>query len=178
MTKADLDESGRAAIDFGKITFTKVGTYEYEVYEEEPRGPRQGRRHTDRIKVTVVVTVDKDGKFSAAVAKEAKTTFTNTYDVTPSESSVTDQIKVSKALTGRDMAEGEFSFELVEGEGDAAKVVAEGTNGEDGNVVLSKVTYKAAGTHIYTLPRGQRRQHRKGHDLRSRDLYRDDDRGG
>lgn len=156
VTKVDLDESGRAAIDFGKITFTKVGTYEYEVYEEEPEGTadhvKDGVTYsTDRIKVTVVVTVDKDGKFSAAVTKPEKTTFTNTYDVTPSESSVTDQIKVSKALTGRDMAEGEFSFELVEGEGDAAKVVAEGTNGEDGNVVLSKVTYKAAGTHIYTL---------------------------
>ena len=156
VTKADLDESGRAAIDFGKITFTKVGTYEYEVYEEEPEGTadhvKDGVTYsTDRIKVTVVVTVDKDGKFSAAVTKPEKTTFTNTYDVTPSESSVTDQIKVSKALTGRDMAEGEFSFELVEGEGGAAKVVAEGTNGEDGNVVLSKVTYKAAGTHIYTL---------------------------
>ena len=51
-------------------------------------------------------------------------TFTNTYNVTPAETSVTDQITATKSLTGRDLKDGEFSFELVEGEDEDAKVVA------------------------------------------------------
>lgn len=78
--------------------------------------------------------------------------FTNTYVVNPTPSSVTDQIKVSKKLKGRDLAEGEFEFQLVEIAADGSEsVAATGKNAADGTVVLSPVTYTALGTHSYEL---------------------------
>lgn len=78
--------------------------------------------------------------------------FTNTYGVNPTPSSVTDQIKVSKKLKGRDLAEGEFEFQLVELAADGSEsVAATGRNAADGTVALSPVTYTAPGTHSYEL---------------------------
>lgn len=78
--------------------------------------------------------------------------FTNTYGVNPTPSSVTDQIKVSKKLKGRDLAEGEFEFQLVELAADGSEsVAATGRNAADGTVALSPVTYIAPGTHSYEL---------------------------
>ena len=78
--------------------------------------------------------------------------FTNTYGVNPTPSSVTDQIKVNKKLKGRDLAEGEFEFQLVELASDGNEsVAATGKNAADGTVTLSPVTYTAPGTHSYEL---------------------------
>lgn len=78
--------------------------------------------------------------------------FTNTYVVNPTPSSVTDQIKVSKKLKGRDLAEGEFEFQLVEIAADGSEsVAATGKNAADGTVALSPVTYTAPGTHSHEL---------------------------
>lgn len=78
--------------------------------------------------------------------------FTNTYGVNPTPSSVTDQIKASKKLKGRDLAEGEFEFQLVEIAADGGEsVAATGRNAADGTVALGPVTYTAPGTHSYEL---------------------------
>ena len=78
--------------------------------------------------------------------------FTNTYGVNPTPSSVTDQIKVSKKLKGRDLVEGEFEFQLVELAADGSEsIAATGGNAADGTVALSPVTYTAPGTHSYEL---------------------------
>ena len=78
--------------------------------------------------------------------------FTNTYGVGPTPSSVTDQVKVSKKLKGRDLAEGEFEFQLVEISADGSESVkATGKNAADGTVALDPVTYTAPGTHSYEL---------------------------
>lgn len=78
--------------------------------------------------------------------------FTNTYDVNPTPSSVTDQIKVNKKLKGRDLAEGEFEFQLVELAADGSEsVAATGKNAADGTVALSPITYTAPGMHSYKL---------------------------
>lgn len=78
--------------------------------------------------------------------------FTNTYGVNPTPSSVTDRIAVSKKLKGRDLAEGEFEFQLVEIAADGSEsVAATGRNAADGTVTLSPVTYTAPGTHGYEL---------------------------
>lgn len=78
--------------------------------------------------------------------------FTNTYGVNPTPSSVTDQIKVSKKLKGRDLVEGEFEFQLVEIAADGSEsIAATGRNAADGTVALSPVTYTAPGTHGYEL---------------------------
>lgn len=78
--------------------------------------------------------------------------FTNTYGVNPTPSSVTDQIKLGKKLKGRDLAEGEFEFQLVEIAADGSEsVAAAGRNAADGTVALGPVTYTAPGTHSYEL---------------------------
>lgn len=100
--------------------------------------------------VSFKVTDDGNGKLTVerqGSASDPAFAFTNTYSVQPTDSSVTDQVTVTKQLTGRDMAAGEFAFELLEGN----DVVATGTNGADGSVALSPITYTEPGTHSYTL---------------------------
>lgn len=100
--------------------------------------------------VSFKVTDDGAGKLTVERQGDAATpafSFANTYTVEPANSSVTDQVTVTKTLTGRDMAAGEFAFELLE-RGD---VVAIGVNAADGTVTLSAVKYTYPGTHRYTL---------------------------
>ena len=74
-------------------------------------------------------------------------TFTNSYSVTPTTSSVADQIKVHKTLTGRTLDANEFTFELIED----GRVVATGTNDASGKVTLSGIEYTSPGIHNYTI---------------------------
>lgn len=100
--------------------------------------------------VSFKVTDDGAGKLTVERQGDAATpafAFANTYTVEPANSSVTDQVTVTKTLTGRDMAAGEFAFELLEGE----DVVATGANAADGSVTLSAVKYTQPGTYRYTL---------------------------
>ena len=100
--------------------------------------------------VSFKVTDDGAGKLTVerqGVAATPAFSFANTYTVEPANSSVTDQVTVTKTLTGRDMAAGEFAFELLEGE----DVVATGANAADGSVTLNAVKYTQPGTHRYTL---------------------------
>ena len=149
-------------VDFGKITFTLDGlnkalgekpekrehTFTYTVTES---GEVAGVTNDAKLSREVSFTVTDDGKGKLSVSPNpdgnAAFTFTNTYNVTPIKSRVTDQIKATKALTGRALEKGEFSFELVEGD----KVVAKGTNAADGKITMSKVTYDKPGKHTYTL---------------------------
>lgn len=78
--------------------------------------------------------------------------FTNTYGVGPAPSTVTDQIKVSKKLKGRDLVEGEFEFQLIEINADGSESIAvTGKNAADGTVALNPITYTAPGSHSYEL---------------------------
>ncbi len=100
--------------------------------------------------VRVKVTDDGQGNLTAElVGEEGKPafTFTNSYDATPVTTSVTDQIDVTKQLTGRDMEAGEFSFELLDGQ----DAVATGANDASGSVTMGAVTYTKPGTYGYTL---------------------------
>lgn len=101
---------------------------------------------------TVSFKVTDNGKGELTVERVGDETkpmfeFTNAYSVTPVDSSVTDQIPVSKSLVGRDLVEGEFLFELVEN----GQVVARGANDAAGNVAMSAVMYTTAGKHDYVL---------------------------
>ena len=101
---------------------------------------------------TVSFKVTDNGKGELTVERVGDETkpmfeFTNAYSVTPVDSSVTDQIAVSKSLVGRTLVEGEFLFELVEND----QIVAQGTNDAEGNVAMSAVRYTTAGEHDYVL---------------------------
>ena len=163
---ASVHNDADGKVDFGKITFTlddlnkalgekpekREHTFTYTVTES---GKVAGVTNDAKPPRTVSFTVTDDSKGKLSVSRNpdgnAAFTFTNTYNVTPVETSVTDQITATKVLTGRDMAEGEFSFELVEGEGKDAKVVATGKNAAEGKITMSPIEYTAAGKHAYTL---------------------------
>lgn len=123
-------------------------TFTYKVTES---GSADGvTNDTETKTVSFKVTDRGDGKLTVerlGAASDPAFAFTNTYSVQPTDSSVTDQVKVTKQLTGRDMAAGEFAFELLEG----SNVVATGTNSADGSVALSPITYTKPGTHSYML---------------------------
>lgn len=153
-------------VDFGKITFTldhlnnalgekpekREHTFTYTVTES---GEVAGVTNDDKPSRTISFTVTDDGKGKLSVSHkpdgDVAFTFTNTYNVKPVETSVTDQITAKKVLDGRDLKDGEFSFELVEGEGKDAKVVATGTNDAKGNISMGAVKYDKPGKHTYTL---------------------------
>lgn len=97
--------------------------------------------------VSFKVTDNGKGELTVERVGDAMFEFTNAYSVTPVDSSVTDQIPVSKSLVGRELVEGEFLFELVEN----GQVVARGTNDAEGNVDMSAVMYTTAGEHDYVL---------------------------
>lgn len=139
-------------IVMGKITYDKPGTYTYKLREKLPNeaGLSNGITY-DKTSYTIKTSVidNGDGTLKVTHTLEGPETarFENKYNTAPNKSSVTDQITATKTLTGRDLKEGEFSFELVEGN----DVVARGTNAADGKITMGKITYTEAGTHTYTL---------------------------
>ena len=155
VTNADLDK-GKAAINFGKITYAEPGKYTYEVREKNAGQTIDGITYSKNVaKITVTVTPNKKGELSAEVKvawSEADVTeFRNTYATNPVESSVTDQIAVTKVLTGRDLTAGEFSFELREVKGEDSELIETVKNAADGNVTFSPIKYTEIGQHTYTL---------------------------
>ncbi len=159
-TTAKNDAAGN--VDFGNITFgldllkdvnpvadgSRSKTFEYKVTES---GSAAGvTNDTDKTKTfKITLKDDGNGQLTATCnpAEGPKFTFTNTYTVGELPSSITDQIKIDKQLTGRDLKKGEFSFELLEN----GKVVATGSNDASGNVTFEKIRYTKPGHHTYTV---------------------------
>lgn len=172
VTEATNDAAGN--VELGRVTFRqpsdlddveidggglRTKTFAYRVSES---GSVDGVVNDAAATRTFTVKVVEDTNAGTLVAEvlpaegtpEGKGAFefTNTYGVNPTPSSVTDQIKVNKKLKGRDLAEGEFEFQLVEIAADGSEsVAATGKNAADGTVALSPVTYTAPGTHGYEL---------------------------
>ena len=100
----------------------------------------------------VTVTDNGDGTITASSSEipGAQFSYTNTYSVTPLDpTSPTDgAVTITKELTGRDMTEGEFHFVMTDSQG---QTVAEGTNGAEGSVTLSGVSFDTPGTYNYDI---------------------------
>lgn len=156
VTKDDLDDKGKAVIDFGTIKYTEPGTYVYRVSEKNAGTTVDGIAYSKNVaEVTVTVTPNKRGELSAAVkvtwSEADETEFKNVYTAEPVESSVTDKIDVTKSLTGRDLTVGEFSFELREIKDEDSELIETVKNAADGKVTFSAIKYTEIGQHIYTL---------------------------
>ena len=136
------------------VTYTAAGEHTYTLRETKAGATENGITYST-AEYTIVTIVKDNGDGTLSVEHELqnvdKATFENAYTVTPKSFSVTDRITATKVLTGRDLKEGEFSFELVEGEGEDAKVVATGKNAADGKITMSAVKYDKPGKHTYTL---------------------------
>lgn len=159
-TTATNDAAGN--VDFDNITFnldllkgetpekdgSRSKTFEYKVTES---GSAAGvTNDTDKTK-TFKITLKDDGNGHLTATCDPKEgpkfTFTNTYSVGELPSSITDQIKIDKQLTGRDLKKGEFTFELLED----GEVIDTGSNDAGGNVTFDKITYTQPGQHTYTV---------------------------
>lgn len=156
VTKDDLDDKGKAVIDFGTIKYTEPGTYVYRVSEKNAGTTVDGIAYSKNVaEVTVTVTPNKRGELSAAVkvtwSEADETEFKNVYTAEPVESSVTDKIDVTKSLTGRDLTAGEFSFELREIKGEDSELIETVKNAADGKVTFSAIKYTEIGQHTYML---------------------------
>ena len=136
------------------VTYTAAGEHTYTLRETKAGATENGITYST-AEYTIVTIVKDNGDGTLSVEHELqnvdKATFENAYTVTPKSFSVTDRITATKVLTGRDLKEGEFSFELVEGKGKDAKVVATGKNAADGKITMSAVKYDKPGKHTYTL---------------------------
>lgn len=156
VTKDDLDDEGKAVIDFGTIKYTEPGTYVYRVSEKNAGTTVDGIAYSKNVaEVTVTVAPNKRGELSAAVkvtwSEADETEFKNVYTAEPVESSVTDKIDVTKSLTGRDLTVGEFSFELREIKDEDSELIETVKNAADGKVTFSAIKYTEIGQHTYKL---------------------------
>ena len=152
----DDQHEGKAAINFGTIEYAEPGTYVYKVSEKNAGTTVDGIAYSKNVaEITVTVTPNKKGELSADVkvtwSEADETEFKNVYTAEPVESSVTDKIDVTKSLTGRDLAAGEFSFELAEIVDKEFKPVETVTNDANGKVTFNPIKYTEIGQHTYRL---------------------------
>lgn len=137
-------------VSFGDIKFTKDDlagemskTFTYTITES---GSKAGvNNDSDKKSFTVTVTDNGDGTMSAKTSKIAP--FVNTYSANSVSYSVSNDVKVSKKLSGRDLKDDDFTFELVD---EAGNQVATATN-QGGTVTFPSVDYTKPGEYKYTV---------------------------
>ena len=132
------------AFTFKAISYTATGSHAYQV--KEVAGQDGTITYSDAVlDVTVDVTDDGSGQLTATANKTAADlTFTNTYTPTATTATITG----TKALTGRDLAEGEFSFDLKDADGNVVQTVQ---NGADGTFGFAPLQLDKVGTYVYTV---------------------------
>ena len=152
-SKTATATKGHADISFGEIAYDKPGTYVYKVSEKYAGTTVHGIAYSKNVaEFTVTVKPNAKGELEASVKKTSgEAEFKNTYTANPAESSVTDQITVTKVLTGRDLTAGEFSFELREVKGEDSELIETVVNAVDGKVTFKPIKYTEIGQHTYTL---------------------------
>lgn len=132
------------AFTFKAISYTATGSHAYQV--KEVAGQDGTITYSDAVlDVTVSATDDGSGQLTATANKTAADlTFTNTYTPTATTATITG----TKALTGRDLAEGEFSFDLKDADGNVVQTVQ---NGADGTFGFAPLQLDKVGTYVYTV---------------------------
>ena len=132
------------AFTFKAISYTATGSHAYQV--KEVTGQDGTITYSDAVlDVTVNVTDDGSGQLTATANKTAADlTFTNTYTPTATTATITG----TKALTGRDLAEGEFFFDLKDADGNVVQTVQ---NGADGTFGFAPLQLDKVGTYVYTV---------------------------
>nr|WP_230311001.1 FctA domain-containing protein [Streptococcus salivarius] len=145
------NKNGKAT--FSKLSFNKVGTYKYTITETAGSDTNVDY---DAMTVTMTVTVTENSKgdLQASVkysgtggfASSADDKVFNNYVVAP----VKTKFDFSKALAGRELKAGEFSFVLKDSTG---KVLQTKTNTKEGVVAFDDLTFDntQVGTHKYTV---------------------------
>lgn len=145
-TGQEIDRTTNAGIafTFKAISYTATGSHTYQV--KEVAGQDGTITYSDAVlDVTVSVTDDGSGQLTATANKTAADlTFTNIYTPTATTATITG----TKALTGRDLAEGEFSFDLKDADGNVVQTVQ---NGADGTFGFAPLQLDKVGAYVYTV---------------------------
>ncbi|MDO4647360.1 MAG: FctA domain-containing protein [Eubacteriales bacterium] len=142
----------------GSITFDEIsyelnenkndlGTHTYTISEVN-NGIDGVSYDSNLATITVEVTDNENGTLNAAITGTQHTTFTNAYEATGEVS-----FSGTKTLKGKDLAAGEFTFVLKEGE----TVLETVTNDGSGNINFKTLAYVVnaeksdLGEHTYTI---------------------------
>lgn len=141
-------------VELPAVTFTEPGDFAYTLREET--GDAAGVTYDNRA-YSLRAHVADNGDGTLAVtwtygsddAKELKAEFKNEYAVAPR----TITFNAAKVLTGRELREGEFSFQLYDGAGALLQTVKNGAPVEGGYapVVFDEVTIDRAGAYDFRI---------------------------
>ena len=143
------------SIDFGAITFTQPGTFVYEI--TEVNGGETGFIYdSSAYKVTVVVTDNSEGLLYANYTIEKngmasnEIVFRNLFTPTAYTYDIDLEIGINKTLDGRELAEGEFEFVLINAiSGEQIGEAVE--NSADGKINFPELTLSEVGTYHYKV---------------------------
>lgn len=140
--ETSVTNTADGSITFGTITFSKTGTYLYDVVEDTsvlPEGVSAVTRDPQRVEVKV--TLGDDGALKAETAGELK--FVNTYSAKPTSVS----LKATKVLKGAQLTDGAFTFKLLNND----EVMDSVTNDAEGNIAFKELTLDKAGTYTFKI---------------------------
>ena len=137
----ETEADGGAAVQ----TAGRTKVFTYTISESGELAGVTNEEGTKTVEVTV--TDMGGGELTAVVTNVTEGTqdgsdftFTNTYNVTPEESTPTGDgegcVTITKTLDGRSLNEGEFTFQMTDAEG---------------NVELSGIIFEKPGTYSYTI---------------------------
>ncbi|WP_415980125.1 Spy0128 family protein [Faecalicoccus pleomorphus] len=148
VSEATNDADGNVV--FAPITFDKAGTYQYSISEFNT-GVLGMNYDTSVYNAVAIVTDQGDGtlKVEWTVTKDQKAVdsivFKNTYAPI---SSANVQLGAIKKLEGKELSDGQFTFELKDEEGN---VVSKVTNNEKGMINFAPIDFDKAGNYSYTI---------------------------
>lgn len=140
--ETSVTNAADGSITFGTITFSKTGTYLYDVVEDTsvlPEGVSAVTRDPQRVEAKV--TLGDDGALEAETVGELK--FVNTYSAKPASVS----LKATKVLKGAQLTDGAFTFELLNND----EVMDSVTNDAEGNIAFKELTLDKAGTYTFKI---------------------------
>ncbi|WP_174721152.1 Spy0128 family protein [Streptococcus periodonticum] len=139
---AKNDAQGK--VQFQAINYDKAGEYHYTITEKN-NGLTGVTYDSSKVKVTVKVTDDGKGKLSTTVTYDGgKKNFKNTF--IPKE--ITVPLQVTKALTGRNLQDDEFEFELYDGQNKLLQTVK---NKADGTIPFTALKFTKTGLYNYLI---------------------------
>lgn len=145
-TNAAAADGEAGAVTFAPITFTEQGTYEFTL--EEQAGADNVGVGYDLDTYTITANVTDNGVGGLEVTWRAngmgdskEIDFQNTYEAAPASMG----FGATKVLTGRDLTDGEFSFQVTDETGE--KVYAVAKNDATGTVSFDPITFKQAGEY-------------------------------
>ncbi|ENI8329798.1 hypothetical protein ABZY52_002882, partial [Listeria monocytogenes] len=128
-------------VAFEGIEYKEAGSHTYTISEKA--GSEAGVTYDKSThNVTVNVTDNGAGQLVATVT-DNNPTFTNTYVASSTQVTFT----AKKVLEGKELVEGQFEFELREGD----KLIETVKNAADGTVTFKAIDFATAGKHTYTI---------------------------